>query len=122
MIDWMVSQDRPLVRRWSQTLTSLVWGQWRLLDAQYRVGINLLDALFGVPAGAEPRQEEGTTPEGPGRIEDLERRALERVRTGRPPPREVYEAQNRARIDWSQFPEWARPIDPEVFADSAHEG
>ena len=32
----------------------------------------------------------------------------------------VYDAQNRGRIDWSRFPEWAWPTDPEVF--TGHEG
>jgi len=90
-------------------------GPWRLLDAQYRLGINLLGALAGAAEGPGPEAR----PETPS---DLERRALERVRKGLSPPREVYEAQNRARIDWTRFPEWARPIDPEVFKDCPHEG
>jgi hypothetical protein len=55
-------------------------------------------------------------------VETLEQYALERVRQGLPPPPEIYEAQHRPGIDWSLFPEWARPSDPEVFEGTAHEG
>jgi hypothetical protein len=52
----------------------------------------------------------------------LERKASERVRQGLAPPKEIYDAPYRDRIDWSQFPEWAKPTDPEVFHDCGHEG
>jgi hypothetical protein len=55
-------------------------------------------------------------------VKDLERRATELANKGLPPPKEIYEVQNRSRIDWSKFPEWARPVDPEVFEGCAHEG
>lgn len=38
------------------------------------------------------------------------------------PPAEAYLVQNRHKIDWSQFPEWARPSDPEMFDGCGHEG
>jgi hypothetical protein len=50
------------------------------------------------------------------------RRATERVQAGLPPPRAIYDTQNRGRIDWSSFPEWARPSDPELFEGTQHEG
>jgi hypothetical protein len=86
-----------------------MWQQWRMLDAQYKTGIELLGAVAGEPAGLSA-------------LETLEQYALERARKGLAPPREVYNAQNRSRIDWSRFPEWAKPIDPELFEGSAHEG
>ena len=52
----------------------------------------------------------------------LERQAAERVRRGLAPPREIYETLYRNRIDWSRFPEWARPSDPELFQGCGHEG
>jgi hypothetical protein len=55
-------------------------------------------------------------------FEELERRGAALTARGLPPPKELYEVQNRSRVDWSKFPEWARPIDPEVFEGSAHEG
>jgi hypothetical protein len=46
--------------------------------------------------------------------------AMERIEKGLAPPQEIYRVQIRRRIDWSQFPEWARPVDPEMF--DCHEG
>jgi hypothetical protein len=94
---------------WSRAITSLMWHQWKLLDAQYGAGLDLLGVVTGESAKASA-------------LETLERFALERVHKGLPPPREIYNAQNRNRINWSLFPEWARPVDPELFEGSAHEG
>jgi hypothetical protein len=88
----------------------MVWSQWKLLDAQYEASIGLLDAVRGKPANVDSP------------LQRLEQEAAERVRKGLPPPRKVYEVQNRNRIDWSRFPDWARPIDPEVFEGCGHEG
>jgi hypothetical protein len=93
---------------WSRAITNMMWQHWKLLDAQYGAGINLLEAVSGQPRVGE--------------LETLEQYALERTRKGLRPPREIYNVQNRNRIDWSRFPDWARPIDPEVFEGSAHEG
>src|SRR5262245_10382497 len=115
MSDLSFSNHQELYERWARAVTSLVRGQWQLLDTQYRAGLDVLGALFRAPASPPNPEPTG----GPG---ELERRALERVRQGLPPPREVYDAPNRGRIDWSAFPEWARPIDPEAFTGCAHEG
>ena len=48
--------------------------------------------------------------------------AIDRVEHGFAPPPEIYRLQRRYKIDWSVFPEWARPIDPEVFDGCCHEG
>jgi hypothetical protein len=111
-----------LYRRWSRVLKRLAWDQWRLLDAQYQTGLSLWSVLFGpaAEASAGPGRAGGVSPKAPP--EDIERVALERVRRGLPPPGEVYDIRNRQRIDWSRFPEWARPSDPEAFEGSAHEG
>jgi hypothetical protein len=53
---------------------------------------------------------------------DLVHSAQERMRRGFSPPAEIYLVQNRAKIDWSRYPDWARPVDPELFGDSCHEG
>lgn len=45
-----------------------------------------------------------------------------RTRQGFAPPPEVYRVENRSRIDWSQLPDWARPVDPECFEGCCHEG
>jgi hypothetical protein len=48
--------------------------------------------------------------------------ATDRVNRGLAPPAEIYQVRNRARINWSDFPEWARPVDPEAFEGCCHEG
>jgi hypothetical protein len=45
-----------------------------------------------------------------------------RIRQGLAPPPEIYRIEYRRRIDWLQFPDWARPIDPELFDGCCHEG
>jgi hypothetical protein len=56
------------------------------------------------------------------RLPRLEALALDRVKKGLSLPREIYEIPYRDRVDWLKFPEWARPTDPGLFADSGHEG
>jgi hypothetical protein len=110
MIDLLSPRYRDVCAYWSRAVTRLLWNQWKLLDAQYAAGIELLDTVAGAPAAAAPAKQ------------TLERYALERVQKGLAPPREVYAVPNRGRIDWSRFPDWARPIDPEVFEGCGHEG
>jgi len=124
------SGGRTVCEGWSQAMTDALRYQWWLYDLQYRAGLKLLNTL--VPAherpdtAATPAEGSGTTGESPpaclDELRDLERRAWECVRRGVALPREVYDIRNRRRIDWSAFPEWARPVDPDVFAGSAHEG
>jgi hypothetical protein len=54
--------------------------------------------------------------------EELAEFAAVRMRQGFTPPAEVYQVQYRSCINWSDFPEWARPIDPEAFDGCCHEG
>lgn len=58
----------------------------------------------------------------PRRLESLKQNAFERVRMGLPPPKEIYDLPYRDRIDWAEFPPWARPSDPELFEECGHEG
>jgi hypothetical protein len=62
------------------------------------------------------------TPEIREAAERLERLAAGRVQRGLAPPKEIYELPYRDLIDWSWFPGWARPSDPEQFQGCAHEG
>lgn len=55
-------------------------------------------------------------------IAELSRRVHERLSQGLAPPREAYLAPHRSLIDWTDVPEWARPIDPEIFEGCSHEG
>jgi hypothetical protein len=137
----MAEQTKPGCRTvcegWSQAIAEALRYQWRLFDVPYQAGIQLLETLVpvrerpapGVPVGGSPAESEDTGPEGEARfptspyeLRELEQRALECARRGVALPRAVYDIRNRRRIDWSQFPEWARPVDPEVFTGSAHEG
>ncbi len=45
----------------------------------------------------------------------LEQCAVERLRQGLAPPREIYQLPHRNRLDWSALPDWARRCDPELF-------
>jgi len=110
MIDSLFPQWEGVYERWSQAVAGLVRNQSAVFDAQYAAGIALLDAATGRAAATQPT------------LQTLEECALERTRQGLPPPRQVYDAPYRTRIDWSRFPEWARPIDPEVFEGTGHEG
>lgn len=60
---------------------------------------------------------------GQHRIDDqLVARIRERLDQGLSPPPEIYQVQYRDKIDWSQLPEWALPLDPDVFEGCSHEG
>jgi hypothetical protein len=48
--------------------------------------------------------------------------AEDRISHGLAPPPEIYRIEYRQRIDWSEFPSWAQPIDPEIFDRCCHEG
>jgi len=104
---------------WSRTLSSIVWAQWMVLDTSLEAAQRLLKSA--VPAGPAVGRGQAT-PNVEGGPAELIRRAMERMKKGLAPPREVYQTPYRNQIDWSQFPDWARPIDPELFENSSHEG
>jgi hypothetical protein len=54
--------------------------------------------------------------------DDVIRLAEERAHRGLAPPPDIYRIELRRRVDWSRFPAWARPVDPEVFKGCCHEG
>jgi hypothetical protein len=109
---------------WSQNVTGVLACQWDLFETQYRVGLKMVEAALRLPGNAEPASEErgGEAPHTADKFHRLESLALERSRKGLAPPRELYGVPYRDRVDWSKFPDWARPINPEVFQDSGHEG
>jgi hypothetical protein len=106
-----------LYEGWSRTLTGMACGPWRLLATQYDVGIGVLDSMIAALKGERAGKQEA-----PSDVETLERAALERVRQGLSPPREIYATPNREHINWACFPDWVRPSDPELFEGCAHEG
>jgi hypothetical protein len=106
----------------SHGLAGTLWWQWLLLDAQFRAGLKLVAALSSGAVPPPEREPETGAPRAGEDLKEIERRVAELASKGLPPPREIYEVQNRSRIDWSRFPEWARPVDPEVFEGCGHEG
>jgi hypothetical protein len=94
-----------LGQSWSGTMTSLVWGQWLMLDTGMRAAETVL-ASTGARGGPD----------------NLIEYARERMRKGLAPPPAIYRVPYRDRIDWAQFPDWARPSDPELFGECPHEG
>jgi hypothetical protein len=125
MTDPTFTKVRDVNRYWSQVVTSLVWGQWQVLDAGLRATSKILEAASQAPA--DEAVQSGGTPEPAApslasAVEELVQVAGKRVAQGLAPPREIYKAQYRKQIDWSKFPEWAQPSDPEVYEGCAHEG
>jgi hypothetical protein len=126
MTDLMLTNVRDVNRYWSQVVTSLVWGQWQLIDAGLRATSRILEAAAQAPVdtaaqvGFAPQATAGPVPAD--EAGNLARLAEKRMAQGLAPPREIYDAQYRKRLDWSRFPDWARPSDPDAYEGCAHEG
>jgi hypothetical protein len=137
----MSDTARPTVfQHWSHSVMEMVTWQWRMFETNCQAGLTLMEMVLTFPA--DPKTDfgrEGKTmseivqspypekistekPGGPARMRILERVAAELANQGLIPPKEIYEAPYRNRIDWSIFPAWARPSDPELFQDCGHEG
>jgi hypothetical protein len=121
----MIGSTNPpgqdLWRWWVEAWAEIFRDQWKLVDAQYRIGLELLDTLIRAPEGPDLGPGPAVTVP-PERAGSLEERVAERIRGGFAPPREIHDVQNRGRVDWSRFPDWARPADPELFEECSHEG
>ncbi len=96
--------------RWTCAVARLLTCQWKLFETQYETGMKIMQALLDTP------------PATADELRRLEGQSAERIRQGLAPPPEIYRTPYRERIDWSRFPEWARPIDPELFEECGHEG
>jgi hypothetical protein len=113
---------------WSEMVKNILACQWELFDGQYQVGLRIMEralSLPSVPTAESDRPGEPGVKAAPTLTEKLqrfERLAVERVKQGLAPPREIYEVPYRDLIDWGAFPEWARPTDPELFESCSHEG
>jgi hypothetical protein len=114
MTDTMLTNMKVLRDCWSRTVKDMVWGQWVVLDTGLAAAHTVLTAA-SAPA-ASPGG--GTAAE----TERLVALARERMRRGLAPPPDIYKAPYRDRIDWSLFPDWARPNDPELYEGCSHEG
>ena len=124
MNELQASERQIFCRSWSQMVTSLSAFPWKLWADQYQIGLKLMEDIYRQPASAEVSFKRGNeaASQTVDEFRGLERQAAERVRQGFAPPKEIYELPYRDRIDWSKFPDWARPTDPELFQGCAHEG
>jgi hypothetical protein len=124
MIDWMMDRCLRNYRFLSDAVTDVTRTQWKFLSAQSQFSFSLWNALLGHSPSAEPPTEQpketaaAKSASAPGSLEKV---AAERLKSGLAPPREIYDVRNRGRIDWSSVPDWARPVDPEMF-EGGHEG
>jgi len=124
MFDWMLTDYLRNCQFLSEAVTDVTRNQWRVLASQSQFGITMWNAMLGRAPGLGPASEQqGTVAErgSAGTAGSLEEVTAERLKRGLAPPREIYDVQNRGRIDWSSFPDWARPVDPELF-EGGHEG
>lgn len=117
-------QGQAFCRNCWQMAAGLLGFQWKVMASQYQTGLKLTEVMLRMPVNQATQSDEAavTTQEVRDDFRKLEHRAAERVRQGLAPPKEIYETPYRDRIDWSRFPEWARPNDPEVFEGCGHEG
>jgi hypothetical protein len=117
-------EGQTIYRYWSQTLAGVLAWELKLFETHCQAGFKIVEAALRIPGGAKASPDEpgGAAPPPTDEFQRLESLAFERTRKGLAPPREIYEVPYRDRLDWSKFPEWARPIDPELFQDSGHEG
>jgi hypothetical protein len=124
MNDLREKESRTAYQCWSQTVTGMLACEWKLFESQYQVGLRIMEVALRLPGGGgtNPDEQGGSAPQTADKFPRLESLAFERTRVGLAPPREIYEVPYRDRVDWSRFPEWARPIDPEMFQDAGHEG
>ena len=119
MAESMIGELEGLGQSWTRAMTSLVWGQWLMLDTGFKATQTILaTAVPGAKVTPVPVAE-GTAA---GRPDGLVAQALERVHKGLAPPREIYLAPFRGRIDWAELPDWARPSNPDLFEGCSHEG
>lgn len=126
------STELTICQSWSQVVTTVLTYQWNVWNAHYEVGVSMLDSVFGMSADRPVHAATATTLlEGPASTAtepksaaapNLEQLAAERLRRGLAPPREVYQVPYRDRLNWTDFPDWARPADPELFEGCSHEG
>jgi hypothetical protein len=106
MVDTTIAELDELRLTCWRAVTSIWWGHWAIVDAGLQATQTVLATAAPAPAAAE----------------GLAERALARAKKGLAPPREVYQSPCRDRINWAEFPAWARPCDPELFEGCSHEG
>jgi hypothetical protein len=109
------TQLPDLCESWCRIVAIFLDHQWDLLKNHWQLYLDIAGKTL--PPSPPVRAAEPTDP-----VKGLEAEAVERIRKGLAPPHEIYEVPYRNRIDWSAFPDWARPCDPELFEECTHEG
>jgi hypothetical protein len=129
-----VEQAQRFEATWTEFCEDVLKKQWETLAVQFEAGLQHMEDASRLASGTidlwwkffetlhlapipAATTRVGETPA----LQALEESALKRAKQGLPPPRQVYDAENRNRIDWSRFPAWVRPSDPELF-EGGHEG
>jgi len=110
----VVKEQPTIYQFWSEMIASVLKCQVSLLKAQWQVCVHVAGGGLAIvpPVAEKPLSS----------VKQLEATAIERIKSGLAPPREIYELPYRNRVDWSALPEWARPCDPELFEECGHEG
>lgn len=109
---------------WGHTLATMVREYGVLVDAQFelaRKAFHATTATLTPVSKAARAPDKGKTPAGDSgalMVDVIDRR----VRAGFSPPAEAHLVQNRHKVDWSKYPTWARPADPDMFEGCGHEG
>jgi hypothetical protein len=125
MTETMFTHVRSLHSCWAEAVAEVLRSQWLVLDVSYRMSNTLWKATLPLLTASrlgDAAAGEASLPMTPTVTTQLVERATERLAKGLAPPREIYDVQNRGRMDWLQVPEWARPGDPELFEGCVHEG
>lgn len=108
---------KVLQHYWSRTLLSALQSQWIMLETSLLTARTVLRSA--TPARTRDVPVSRASNAG---AQDLIGIAVQRMKNGLAPPREIYLAPFRNLIDWSSFPDWARPSDPEMYEGTSHEG
>jgi hypothetical protein len=108
---------KVLQHYWSHALLNALRSQWIMLETGLQTASTMLRSAASAAARDAPVPS--TSNAGP---QDLIGIAVQRMKNGFAPPKEIYQAPYRNLIDWSSFPEWARPSDPEMYEGTSHEG
>ena len=109
-------------RWWREAVAEIARFQWQVLQEQCGTSTRVLSNILGTAAAERVSSIPAVVPPATARTQSVVEEAIECLKNGLAPPREIYDIRNRQRVDWSQLPSWARPTDPEMFEGCAHEG
>jgi hypothetical protein len=117
-------EGRTVYQHWLEAVAGVVTQEIELFETHCQGSLKIMEAALrcpeGGPAGPDKPADAGAPPMD--EFQKLEAVALERAQKGFAPPKEIYGLPYRSRVAWDKFPDWARPIDPDVFEGAGHEG